>query len=159
MGGDGVVGGVVAFVWCGAVGGGGSFAGEIAAAVVAGGLSLVDGARVVVLRSRVIGEELAGCGGMLSVGLSAGRVGEFLAGGDGSLQLAAVNGPGSVVVSGAVGALEGLAGRLGSVGVRTRWIPVDYASHSGFVEGFVIGFWGSCRVFVRCRVRWRSIRR
>ncbi|MBD3011536.1 acyltransferase domain-containing protein, partial [Streptomyces sp. 5-10] len=66
---------------------------------------------------------------------SAGRVGEFLAGGDGSLQLAAVNGPGSVVVSGAVGALEGLAGRLGSVGVRTRWIPVDYASHSGFVEG------------------------
>ncbi|MBL1121143.1 acyltransferase domain-containing protein, partial [Streptomyces sp. 110] len=109
--------------------------GEIAAAVVAGGLSLVDGARVVVLRSRVIGEELAGGGGMLSVGLSAEGVGEFLVGAGGSVELAAVNGPGSVVVSGAVGALEGLAGRLESVGVRTRRIPVDYASHSGFVEG------------------------
>ncbi|MFM9701141.1 acyltransferase domain-containing protein, partial [Streptomyces europaeiscabiei] len=44
--------------------------GEIAAAVVAGALSLVDGARVVALRSRAI-VALAGRGGMVSVGLDA----------------------------------------------------------------------------------------
>ncbi|MFD4983034.1 type I polyketide synthase, partial [Streptomyces sp. NPDC058383] len=48
--------------------------GEIAAAVVAGGLSLRDGARVVALRSQVIGRVLAGGGGMLSVGLPVGEV-------------------------------------------------------------------------------------
>src|SRR5882757_6313263 len=44
--------------------------GEIAAACVAGILSLSDGARVVALRSRAIAEGLAGRGGMLSVPLS-----------------------------------------------------------------------------------------
>ncbi|WP_374343866.1 type I polyketide synthase, partial [Streptomyces sp. 8ZJF_21] len=41
--------------------------GEIAAAVVAGGLSLEDGARVVALRSQAIARGLAGRGGMMSV--------------------------------------------------------------------------------------------
>ncbi|MBW1600500.1 acyltransferase domain-containing protein, partial [Streptomyces sp. JJ38] len=43
--------------------------GEIAAACVAGGLSLEDGARVVALRSRLVLERLAGHGGMMSVAL------------------------------------------------------------------------------------------
>ncbi|MEK8169000.1 acyltransferase domain-containing protein [Streptomyces sp. M19] len=47
--------------------------GEIAAAVVAGGLSLEDGARVVALRSRAI-RALAGRGGMVSVALPADEV-------------------------------------------------------------------------------------
>ncbi|MCG6495746.1 type I polyketide synthase, partial [Kitasatospora sp. A2-31] len=41
--------------------------GEIAAACVAGGLSLGDGARVVALRSRLVRERLAGRGGMVSL--------------------------------------------------------------------------------------------
>ncbi|MYU19370.1 acyltransferase domain-containing protein, partial [Streptomyces sp. SID8361] len=41
--------------------------GEIAAACVAGVLSLEDGARLVALRSRVIARELAGHGGMVSL--------------------------------------------------------------------------------------------
>ena len=52
--------------------------GEIAAACVAGGLSLEDAARVVVLRSRLLGEVLAGRGGMVSVALDLGRVEELL---------------------------------------------------------------------------------
>ncbi|WP_223865642.1 acyltransferase domain-containing protein, partial [Streptomyces sp. 5-10] len=44
--------------------------GEVAAAYVAGLLSLEDACRVVVLRSRLIGERLAGRGGMLSVAVS-----------------------------------------------------------------------------------------
>ncbi len=83
--------------------------GEIAAACVAGGLSLVDGARVVVARSRAL-VGLCGRGGMMSVGLGVGEVGGWLGGWGGRVGVAAVNGPSSVVVSGDVEALEGLLG-------------------------------------------------
>ena len=53
--------------------------GEIAAAYVAGGLTLRDAARVVALRSRLLGEVLAGRGGMVSVALDVERVQERLA--------------------------------------------------------------------------------
>ncbi|MGW0786642.1 acyltransferase domain-containing protein, partial [Streptomyces sp. NPDC002913] len=105
--------------------------GEIAAAHVAGALSLEDAARVVVLRSRAIADGLAGRGGMVSVGLPAALVRERL--GDG-VELAAVNGPSSVVVAGDVGALDRLFGELEAEGVRVRRIPVDYASHTSHVE-------------------------
>ncbi|MEU0838795.1 type I polyketide synthase [Streptomyces sp. NPDC005962] len=108
--------------------------GEIAAACVAGALSLEDGARVVALRSRIIREDLAGRGGMMSVALSADRTAGHLADWDGRLQLAVINGPGSVVVCGEPGALDELRDRLDAEGVQTRRIRVDYASHSVFVE-------------------------
>ncbi|MEC3917836.1 type I polyketide synthase [Nocardia sp. CDC160] len=104
--------------------------GEIAAAVVASGLSLADGARVVALRSRAL-LALSGRGGMLSVALSADALRSML--GDG-LSLAAVNGPESVVVSGDSAALDALEARCAAEGVRARRIPVDYASHSAHVE-------------------------
>ncbi|WP_456243073.1 SDR family NAD(P)-dependent oxidoreductase [Streptomyces luteolifulvus] len=108
--------------------------GEIAAACVAGGLTLEDGARVVALRSRLIAEELAGLGGMMSVALSAEAAEARLRDLDG-LSLAAVNGPGSVVVCGEPDALERLRADLTDSGIRARMIPVDYASHSHYVEG------------------------
>jgi polyketide synthase 12 len=108
--------------------------GEIAAACVAGGLSLRDAARVVVLRSRLLGEVLAGRGGMVSVALGLGRVEELLEGWGGRVGVAAVNGPSSVVVSGEAQALdEFLAGCEGD-GVWARRVAVDYASHSAAVE-------------------------
>nr|WP_308204135.1 SDR family NAD(P)-dependent oxidoreductase [Goodfellowiella coeruleoviolacea] len=107
--------------------------GEIAAVCVAGGLSLEDAARVVALRSRAL-VRLAGSGGMVSVGLPAGRVERWLGEWGGRLSVAAVNGPGSTVVSGEVEALEGLLARCAAEGVRARRIPVDYASHSAQVE-------------------------
>ncbi|MFJ3128623.1 type I polyketide synthase [Streptomyces sp. NPDC086993] len=108
--------------------------GEIAAAVVAGGLSLRDGARVVALRSAVIGGVLAGKGGMASVALAADAVRDRLAPWEGSLSLAAVNGPSSSVVCGHVDALDEFVSALEGDGVRVRRISVDYASHSVFVE-------------------------
>ncbi len=48
--------------------------GEIAAAVVAGALSLLDGARVVALRSKAIAGSLAGRGAMASVALPAAEI-------------------------------------------------------------------------------------
>ncbi|MEV0623695.1 SDR family NAD(P)-dependent oxidoreductase [Nonomuraea sp. NPDC050404] len=105
--------------------------GEIAAAVVAGGLSLQDGARVVALRSRLIGERLAGGGAMASVALPVEQVRERL---NGQVSVAAVNGPKSVVVAGAVEAVEKLIERLAEDGVRVRRIAVDYASHSSQID-------------------------
>ncbi|MEU7518037.1 beta-ketoacyl synthase N-terminal-like domain-containing protein, partial [Streptomyces sp. NPDC042898] len=73
--------------------------GEIAAAYVAGALSLDDAARVVALRSKSIAAHLAGKGGMLSLALSEAAVLERLVDFDG-LSVAAVNGPTATVVSG-----------------------------------------------------------
>ncbi|MFC7310448.1 SDR family NAD(P)-dependent oxidoreductase [Streptomyces monticola] len=108
--------------------------GEIAAASVAGALSLEDGARVVALRSRIIREELAGKGGMISVSLAAAPLRERLLPWEGRIQLAAVNGPGTAVVCGETAALEEVFELLTADGVRVRKIPVDYASHSHYVE-------------------------
>ncbi|MFI6697453.1 type I polyketide synthase [Streptomyces sp. NPDC050509] len=107
--------------------------GEIAAACVAGGLSLADAARVVALRSRAL-RALSGRGGMASVGLSVAEVRERLSAWRGRLSVAAVNGPSAVVVSGDTDALEELLARCEREGVRARRVPVDYASHSAHVE-------------------------
>ncbi|MEV0281757.1 type I polyketide synthase [Streptomyces sp. NPDC050610] len=107
--------------------------GEIAAACVAGALSLDDAARVVALRSKAL-RALSGRGGMVSVALPAAEVGEWLADWDGKLSVAAVNGPASTVVSGDAGALDELLERAEVREVRARRVPVDYASHSSHVE-------------------------
>ncbi|HYI81476.1 MAG TPA: SDR family NAD(P)-dependent oxidoreductase [Thermoleophilaceae bacterium] len=107
--------------------------GEIAAACVAGGLSLEDAARVVVLRSQAI-VEIAGLGGMVSVAAPVDQVAGRIADWAGRLSVAAVNGPRSVVVSGEDEALDGLLAGCESDGVWARRIPVDYASHSDQVE-------------------------
>ncbi|MGW2850404.1 acyltransferase domain-containing protein, partial [Streptomyces sp. NPDC001274] len=108
--------------------------GEIAAAAVSGALSLEDAARVVALRSSVIARELAGLGGMASVPLPVDVVRGRLVGVSG-VSVAAVNGPGSTVVSGDAVAVAGLVAEFEGEAVRARRIPVDYASHSVHVEG------------------------
>ncbi|MEU1631167.1 type I polyketide synthase, partial [Streptomyces sp. NPDC020096] len=107
--------------------------GEIAAACVAGALSLEDAARVVALRSRAI-VALSGTGGMVSVAEPVDRVRERLAAWGERLSVAAVNGPNSVVVSGDPDALDELIGACEEEDVRARRVPVDYASHSAHVE-------------------------
>ncbi|MEV6874187.1 type I polyketide synthase [Amycolatopsis sp. NPDC051128] len=105
--------------------------GEIAAACVAGALSLEDAARVVAMRSRELAS-LAGAGGMVSVAQPVAAVTERI---DGTgLSIAAANGAGSVVVSGTPEALDDLIAGCEADGVRVRRVPVDYASHSEQVE-------------------------
>ncbi|MFD6393242.1 type I polyketide synthase [Nocardia sp. NPDC060259] len=108
--------------------------GEIAAAYVAGALSLDDAVRVVVGRSRLIAERLAGRGGMVSVALPARRVSELIARFDGRLSVAAINGPELTVVSGENTALDALLAECAAAEVRARRIEVDYASHSVQVD-------------------------
>ncbi|WP_079151742.1 type I polyketide synthase [Streptomyces sp. RTd22] len=108
--------------------------GEIAAACVAGALSLEDGARVVALRSQAIAGGLAGRGGMASIALPLAEVEARLTRWAGRLEVAALNGPTSVVVAGEPEALDELAAECEAAEVRYRRIAVDYASHTSHVE-------------------------
>ncbi|MFD9734948.1 SDR family NAD(P)-dependent oxidoreductase [Umezawaea sp. NPDC059074] len=107
--------------------------GEIAAAVVAGALSLEDGARVVALRSQAI-LAISGRGGMVAVAAGEAVTRERLARFTGRVEVAAVNGPDAVVVAGEPEALAELVADCARDGLRARSIPVDYAAHSAHVE-------------------------
>jgi acyl transferase domain-containing protein/acyl carrier protein len=106
--------------------------GEIAAAYVAGGLSLDDAARIVTLRSKAL-TALTDSGGMASVMLARAAVEELIRPWAGRLWVAAVNGPQSTTVSGDVSAVRELLAQLDAAGSRARLVPVNYASHSAHV--------------------------
>uniref|UniRef100_UPI00131E1984 type I polyketide synthase n=1 Tax=Streptomyces globisporus TaxID=1908 RepID=UPI00131E1984 len=106
--------------------------GEIAAATVSGALTLDDAARLIAVRSTALGALAGRGGGMMTVGLPADRVRDDLAGFP-RLSVAAVNSPGMTVVAGDGDDLDALAARYGE-DVRTRRIPVAYASHSPHVD-------------------------
>ncbi len=107
--------------------------GEVGAAVLAGALSLEEGARVVSVRSRLV-RELPGEGAMGSVGLPVDEVERRLAERDRRLSVAAVNTAESTVVAGDSDALAALLAELEAEGVFCRRIAVDYASHSPQVD-------------------------
>ncbi len=106
--------------------------GETAAAAVSGALSLEDAARISALRSQILAQ-LVGKGGMVSVALGAEELERAVGRVDG-LSLAAVNGPASIVYSGAPDALELLLERCAERAIRAKRIPVTLASHSPQVE-------------------------
>ncbi|MFF1960072.1 type I polyketide synthase [Streptomyces sp. NPDC058220] len=107
--------------------------GEIAAAYVAGALTLEDAAAVVALRSQAL-PRLSGLGGMMSVAAPVERVTALLEPWSELLSVAAVNGPSSVVVSGDARALDELLAACEQQNVRARKVSVDYASHGAHVE-------------------------
>jgi len=107
--------------------------GEVGAAVIAGALSLEDGARVVSLRSRLV-KELDDSGAMLSVGLAVSAVEELLAEHHSDLSVAVVNTEDSTVVAGGRVQVEEFSQLLEARGIFSRRIAVDYASHSAHVD-------------------------
>ncbi|WP_395367640.1 amino acid adenylation domain-containing protein [Streptomyces sp. YH02] len=107
--------------------------GEIAAAVVAGGLTIQDGARVVALRSKAL-RVLSGGGGMAWMSVPETQAEDILTTWPGRISVAAVNGPSSTVVAGHPEALDELLTHCETTGVWARRIPVDYASHSAHVD-------------------------
>ncbi|MGH2878588.1 MAG: SDR family NAD(P)-dependent oxidoreductase [Solirubrobacteraceae bacterium] len=117
--------------------------GEIAAACVAGALSLADAARVVTLRSGVL-TELAGLGAMLAVAEGEQEAARRIEPFGESVALAAVNGSGSVVLSGEPEALRELAQTCERDGVRAREIAVDYAAHSPRIESVRTAILAGC---------------
>ncbi|MEU1806738.1 SDR family NAD(P)-dependent oxidoreductase [Streptomyces sp. NPDC019937] len=110
--------------------------GEIAAAVVAGALSLDEGARIVALRSQTL-RKLAGAGAMASLAMSQNHAEHLLTGLGQSAEavgVAAVNGPRSVVVSGPPDQVTHTVTACQEAGGRARLIDVDYASHGPQID-------------------------
>ncbi|GAB3844820.1 hypothetical protein GCM10027610_059940 [Dactylosporangium cerinum] len=107
--------------------------GEIAAAHIAGALSLSDAAKVVALRARALAT-IAGSGGMASIPLSAADVTARIAPWGDRLTVAAENGPSATVVAGDSAAVDALVDACQAENIRARRVPVDYASHSPHVE-------------------------
>ncbi|WP_225798267.1 type I polyketide synthase, partial [Streptomyces aculeolatus] len=103
--------------------------GEIAAAYVAGALTLSDAIAVVALRAQAI-TRLAGTGTMASFPLPQDELGDLPEG----VHVAAVNGPHTTILAGETQPLTDLVNAYQEREVRARLIPVDYASHTPHVE-------------------------
>ncbi|ROO87031.1 acyl transferase domain-containing protein [Actinocorallia herbida] len=105
--------------------------GEIAAAHIAGALTLDDAARTVTTRARAL-LDLADTGRMISLPLNADAAEALIddLGLTGELHLAALNGPDLTVVAGATAAAAALLAHCTAEKTNARMIPVDYASHT-----------------------------
>ncbi|MFD6434637.1 SDR family NAD(P)-dependent oxidoreductase [Streptomyces venezuelae] len=106
--------------------------GEMAAACVAGALSLEDAARIVAVRSDAL-RQLQGHGDMASVGASAERVVELIGDRPG-VGVAAVNGPTASVISGTPEHVAAVVADAEQAGLRARVIDVGYASHNPQID-------------------------
>ncbi len=107
--------------------------GEIAAAHLAGMLSLPDAAKLVAARGALMSELPAG-GAMFAIAATEAEVAEALAGKEQELSLAALNGPAALVVSGQEQAAIELAEDFASRGHKTKRLEVSHAFHSPLVE-------------------------
>ncbi|WP_327290504.1 SDR family NAD(P)-dependent oxidoreductase [Streptomyces sp. NBC_01198] len=122
----------------------GTSQGEIAAACVAGALSLEDAGRLIVARSRLMAEQLPGA--IVSVAAPESEVaGRLLPG----LTIAGVNGPNGTTVAGPADVLDAFAAELRANGVRAR-IVARLASHSPLVDPLE-GEFARLTAFVRPR--------
>jgi polyketide synthase 12 len=107
--------------------------GEIAAACVAGALSLDDAARVVCERSRLL-RRIAGQGGLMAVELAPDAIAEISSRMGNRVSIAACNGPSSTVLAGDSATLAELAAALDRRHVYWRSIKADVASHSAWMD-------------------------
>ncbi|WP_437479732.1 beta-ketoacyl synthase N-terminal-like domain-containing protein [Sorangium sp. So ce1014] len=103
--------------------------GEVAAAHLAGVLSLEEAVRLVVLRGRLM-QRTKGRGKMALVAVPAEEAARVLEGSGDRLTIAAVNDPRSAVLAGEEEALSDVLRRLREDGVDCRLLPVSHAFHS-----------------------------
>ncbi|SFS17045.1 amino acid adenylation domain-containing protein [Dyella sp. OK004] len=103
--------------------------GEFVAAVIAGVMSLADGARLVARRGRLM--QALPAGSMLSVRLDANQLAARL---PAYLQLAAENAPNACVVSGETTRVEAFRAELEGTGIASRLLHTSHAFHSAMMD-------------------------
>ncbi|MEU9609875.1 type I polyketide synthase [Streptomyces sp. NPDC048057] len=106
--------------------------GEIAAAHIAGALTLNDAAKIVALRSKAL-LPLANTGTMASIPLPPHETQTHLTPYN-DLHIAAHNGPRTTVIAGNTQQIHHLTTHLNNHNIRARTIPVDYASHTPHIH-------------------------
>ncbi|PPJ18906.1 hypothetical protein C5E45_33970 [Nocardia nova] len=112
--------------------------GELAAAHVAGVLSLDDACRLVTARGRLM-DEIGADGAMAALEAGEAEVAAALRAYPG-VDVAAVNGPRATVISGDREAVEDLAEAFRAEGRKVRQLEVSHAFHSGHMDAMVDEF-------------------
>lgn len=107
--------------------------GEVTAAYVAGVLTLEEAVKVSFHRSR-IQHKAAGLGTMLAVGLGEAEAAALLAGHGERVSMAAANSPSATTLAGDREVLEAIAAELEQRGVFNRFLRVEMAYHSPYMD-------------------------
>ena len=111
----------------------GHSSGEMAAACVAGALSLPEAARLAFHRGR-LQHLAAGTGRMLAAAITAEEAEAIIAGNEGMISIAAINAPRSVALAGAADVLERIEATLSGQDRFVRFLPVDVPYHAPQME-------------------------
>lgn len=113
--------------------------GEYVAACVAGIFSLEDGLKLIAERGRMM-QSLPSGGVMMSIAADEKRVRSAIAPHGREVSIAAVNGPGSVVISGAESSVGLVVDALQKDGIKSQPLTVSHAFHSPLMNPILDDF-------------------